>query len=63
MSVIAKIKIDRKHSIDLLHGKPVTVKVPTGCEMVRIYLDSPELTNAFDGIAQCIDTFFNGRKA
>jgi len=61
--VTLKIRIDRKHTLDLLAGRDVTIKIPAGTEAVNLIMDAPEIKTSMDGLAKCLDVFFNGRKA
>lgn len=61
---IPTLKIDREHTLRLLSGQPVAIKVPKGAPSVRLLLTLDFGGNdPLDGLAKCMDVFFNGRKA
>ena len=57
--VKVKIQIDLKHSMALVSGKPIAIKVPKNATIVQIRL-TPVRDDSF---AKVLDVFFNGRPA
>lgn len=57
------LRIDREHSLRLLAGQAVTVKVPANAKTVSFMLDLPKGTSSLDSFAHICDVVFNGRKA
>lgn len=53
------IAIDREHSLDLLAGKPVTIKVPDGAKELTLKCAAVRESS----FAEVCDVFFNGRAA
>jgi hypothetical protein len=60
---VPKLKIDRAHSLALVAGKSVTVKIPPNAKAITLVLDMPNVSADLDSLAKVIDVFFNGRKA
>jgi hypothetical protein len=54
-----KLKIDRKHSLDLLAGKPITIRVPMGATSLTLQCERVRESTT----AEILDVFFNGRAA
>lgn len=54
------VKIDRKHSLQLLHGDSITIKVPKDATELTLQLMTPERESS---MAEIMDVFFNGRPA
>jgi len=54
------VLIDRDHSVRLMRGKPVTIKVPKGATELTLHCAPAEHSFSF---AEVIDVFFNGRRA
>lgn len=61
--VIARLKIDREHSLKLLMGQPVTIKVPPNAARLELRLDLAKSPRHDDSFAKICDVFFNGRRA
>jgi hypothetical protein len=59
------IRIDREHTMALLAGDSVTIKVPAGVETISLRLNMPTSkgSGVMDGLAKFADVFFNGRRA
>ena len=53
------VAIDHKPSLDLLAGKPVTIKVPSGAEELTLKCAAVRESS----LAEVLDVFFNGRAA
>lgn len=58
-----KLRIDREHTLRLLAGQAVTVKVPPGAKTLAFQLDKKTIENGGDSMAKILDVFFNGRPA
>jgi hypothetical protein len=56
------IRIDKKHSLDLLAGKSIAIKAPEGAEVIELSLAADSLPPP-DPSALLADVFFNGRRA
>ncbi len=57
-----KLRIDAAHSLKLVRGEPVVVKVPMGTRQVELRLSHAE-PEKLDSFAKICDVFFNGRPA
>lgn len=58
------LKIDREHTLRLLAGQPIAIKFPKGAPAVRLLLTIDlDGKTPLDGVAKCMDVFFNGRRA
>ena len=58
---IVKLQIDTEHTLLLLEGKTVAVKLPAGTEVVELRI-VPQAKDTNDFV-KLVDVFFNGRKA
>lgn len=56
-----KVKIDTEHTIQLMEGKPIAVKIPSGATVLELQI-VPQSKDG-DSLAKIIDVFFNGRSA
>lgn len=54
------VKIDRKHSLKLAHGEPITIKVPKDATELTLRCAAGPRDSTF---AEVLDVFFNGRPA
>lgn len=63
MSKRATIRIDRKHSVELALGNPVTIKVPRDTTELTIECCAVVEPVCESRLAEIIDVFFNGRAA
>jgi hypothetical protein len=57
---VHKVQIDAEHSIKLLEGKPVAIRVPPGVEVLELKI-VPQGKYMSD-FAEVIDLVFNGRR-
>lgn len=55
-----KIQIDQAHSLNLLRGQSIAIKVPAGAGVIQLRLTKPVEPDSF---AKVLDVFFNGRPA
>lgn len=58
----AKIKIDAAHSLRLMYGKPVAIRIPRGATVLELRL-APQAKNFEDSFAKICDVVLNGRRA
>lgn len=52
------VRIDKAHSVKLISGETIAIKVPKGTEVLQL-----ELAESRNYVAEWMDVFFNGRKA
>lgn len=57
-----KVKIDVEHTLDLIAGEPIAIKVPKGAEILEL-LPARLPRGARDSFAHVCDVFLNGRPA
>ena len=55
------VRIDAEHTVKLLRGKPVTIKVPGTATTVKLQLTPPPSSSS--ELVKLFDVFFNGRPA
>jgi hypothetical protein len=55
-----KIQIDEAHTVQIVSGRAIAIKVPKGADVIELKL-SPAVVQ--DSFAKLVDVFFNGRKA
>lgn len=58
----AKVRIDKEHTLRLMAGKPIAIKVPEGADVIQLEL-AQVAGAAPDSWAKLCDVFFNGRPA
>jgi hypothetical protein len=55
------VRIDKAHTLKLLRGEAVTIKVPPNAQAIRLQVEAPDGDRNY--LAELVDVFFNGRKA
>ncbi len=62
-----RMRISARKALELLDGKAIGVRVPSGVEVLELEIEQPDLLRRVlrspMDITKLVDVFFNGRKA
>lgn len=59
-----KVRLDAKHALDIVRGKPIALKIPAGCEVLEIHVErQKDDRQTSTSVERLADILFNGRPA